>query len=77
VAKHGAFDANVELINVQEEQQMVDLPKGYAIQTKTFKKVVVGEKLGEGGQGRKKAAKVEVDVTQVIPFEAAVSAEEE
>jgi serine/threonine protein kinase len=30
---------------------MADLPKGYSIQTKNFKKVVVGEKLGEGGQG--------------------------
>jgi len=30
---------------------MADLPKGYTIQTKFFKKVVVGDKLGEGGQG--------------------------
>jgi len=30
---------------------MTDLPKGYKIQTKNFKKVVVEEKLGEGGQG--------------------------
>ena len=30
---------------------MADLPKGHTIQTKDFKKVVVGEKLGEGGQG--------------------------
>ena len=30
---------------------MADLPKGRAIQTKDFKKVIVGEKLGEGGQG--------------------------
>jgi serine/threonine protein kinase len=30
---------------------MADLHKGYAIKTKNFKKVVVGEKLGEGGQG--------------------------
>jgi len=30
---------------------MADLPKGYTIQTKNFKKVVVGDKLGEGGQG--------------------------
>jgi len=30
---------------------MADLPKGYTIQTKNFKKVAVGDKLGEGGQG--------------------------
>ena len=30
---------------------MADLPKGYAIQTKKFKKIVVDHKLGEGGQG--------------------------
>jgi len=30
---------------------MMDLPKGYSIQTKSFKKVVVDNKLGEGGQG--------------------------
>ena len=30
---------------------MADLLKGYAIQTKNFKKVVVDKKLGEGGQG--------------------------
>jgi serine/threonine protein kinase len=30
---------------------MLELPKGYSIQTKNFKKVVVGQKLGEGGQG--------------------------
>jgi serine/threonine protein kinase len=30
---------------------MADLPKGHTIQTKDFKKVVVGKKLGEGGQG--------------------------
>jgi serine/threonine protein kinase len=30
---------------------MADLPKGHTIQTKDFKKVVVGQKLGEGGQG--------------------------
>jgi serine/threonine protein kinase len=30
---------------------MADLPKGHTIQTKDFKKVVVGLKLGEGGQG--------------------------
>ena len=30
---------------------MADLPKGSAIQTKDSKKAVVGEKLGEGGQG--------------------------
>jgi DNA-binding helix-hairpin-helix protein with protein kinase domain len=29
----------------------MDLQKGYSIQTKNFKKVIVGEKLGEGGQG--------------------------
>jgi len=30
---------------------MADLENGYTIQTKGFKKVVVGKKLGEGGQG--------------------------
>jgi serine/threonine protein kinase len=30
---------------------MADLPKGYSIQTKNFKKVIVGDKLGEGGVG--------------------------
>jgi len=30
---------------------MLDLKKGYTIQTKNFKKVIVEEKLGEGGQG--------------------------
>ena len=30
---------------------MLDLDKGYTIQTKGFKKVVVDKKLGEGGQG--------------------------
>ena len=30
---------------------MVDLLNGYLIQTKNFKQVIVGEKLGEGGQG--------------------------
>ena len=30
---------------------MADLPKGYTIKTKNFKKVVVEQKLGEGGQG--------------------------
>jgi len=30
---------------------MLDLPKGCAIQTKDFKKTIVGDKLGEGGQG--------------------------
>jgi DNA-binding helix-hairpin-helix protein with protein kinase domain len=30
---------------------MADLPKGYTIQTKGLKKVTVGDKLGEGGQG--------------------------
>ena len=30
---------------------MADLPKGYTIQTKNFKKAVVDVKLGEGGQG--------------------------
>ena len=30
---------------------MIDLPKGYTIQTENGKKVVVGERLGEGGQG--------------------------
>ncbi|MDR1637022.1 MAG: serine/threonine-protein kinase [Treponema sp.] len=30
---------------------MADLPKGYSIQTKNFKKIVIEEKLGEGGQG--------------------------
>lgn len=30
---------------------MIDLPKGFTIQTKNFKKVVVDQKLGEGGQG--------------------------
>ncbi|MDR1804554.1 MAG: protein kinase [Treponema sp.] len=30
---------------------MADLLKGYTIQTKTFKKVIVEQKLGEGGQG--------------------------
>jgi len=30
---------------------MADLPKGHTIQTKDYKKVVVGKKLGEGGQG--------------------------
>ena len=30
---------------------MLDLPKGFTIQTKNFKKVVVEQKLGEGGQG--------------------------
>ncbi|WP_461257085.1 protein kinase domain-containing protein [Treponema sp. R80B11-R83G3] len=30
---------------------MIDLPKGFTIQTKNFKKVVVEQKLGEGGQG--------------------------
>jgi serine/threonine protein kinase len=30
---------------------MADLQKGYTIKTKGFKKVTVGEKLGEGGQG--------------------------
>jgi len=30
---------------------MADLPKGHTIQTKDFKKIVVGDKLGEGGQG--------------------------
>ena len=30
---------------------MADLPKGYIIQTESGKKVIVGEKLGEGGQG--------------------------
>jgi serine/threonine protein kinase len=30
---------------------MADLPNGYSIQTKNFKKVIVGKKLGEGGQG--------------------------
>jgi serine/threonine protein kinase len=29
----------------------MDLPKGYTIQTKSFKKVVVDNLLGEGGQG--------------------------
>ena len=29
----------------------MDLPKGYALQTKMFKKVTVVEKIGEGGQG--------------------------
>jgi DNA-binding helix-hairpin-helix protein with protein kinase domain len=30
---------------------MANLPNGHTIQTKDFKKVVVGKKLGEGGQG--------------------------
>jgi len=30
---------------------MAELPKGHTIQTKDFQKIVVGEKLGEGGQG--------------------------
>jgi serine/threonine protein kinase len=30
---------------------MAELPKGYSIKTKNFKKVVVDQKLGEGGQG--------------------------
>jgi len=30
---------------------MIDLPKGFTIQTKNFKKAVVDHKLGEGGQG--------------------------
>ena len=30
---------------------MLDLPKGFSIQTKNFKKVIVEQKLGEGGQG--------------------------
>jgi serine/threonine protein kinase len=30
---------------------MADLPKGYSIQTKLFKTVMVGDKIGEGGQG--------------------------
>ena len=30
---------------------MADLPKGWTIQTKKFKKVVVDQKIGEGGQG--------------------------
>ena len=30
---------------------MAELPKGYTIQTKDFKKVIVDQKLGEGGQG--------------------------
>ncbi|MCL2210473.1 MAG: hypothetical protein FWB95_00960 [Treponema sp.] len=30
---------------------MIELPKGHKIQTKDFKTIVVGEKLGEGGQG--------------------------
>jgi len=30
---------------------MIDLPKGFTIQTKNFKKVVIDHKLGEGGQG--------------------------
>ena len=30
---------------------MLDLPKGFTIQTKNFRKVVVEQKLGEGGQG--------------------------
>jgi len=30
---------------------MLELPIGYAINTKKYKKVVVGQKLGEGGQG--------------------------
>jgi len=30
---------------------MIDLKKGYTIETKNFKKVVVEEKIGEGGQG--------------------------
>ncbi|MDR0496561.1 MAG: serine/threonine-protein kinase [Treponema sp.] len=30
---------------------MTDLPKGYTIQTKSFKKIIVDRKLGEGGQG--------------------------
>jgi len=29
----------------------VDLPKGYTVQTKNFKKVIVDQKIGEGGQG--------------------------
>jgi DNA-binding helix-hairpin-helix protein with protein kinase domain len=31
---------------------MTDLPKGYSIQTKNFKKVIVGEKIGKGGEGQ-------------------------
>jgi len=34
-----------------KELIMADLPKGRAIQTKDFKKIIVGDKLGEGGQG--------------------------
>jgi len=30
---------------------MADLPKGYLLRTKNFTKIVIGEKLGEGGQG--------------------------
>ncbi|MCL2608727.1 MAG: serine/threonine-protein kinase [Treponema sp.] len=30
---------------------MIDLPKGYEIRTRNFKKIVVENKLGEGGQG--------------------------
>ena len=30
---------------------MADLPKGHTIQTKNFKKIIIGDKLGEGGQG--------------------------
>ena len=30
---------------------MADLPKGYTIQTKNFKNLIVWDKLGEGGQG--------------------------
>jgi len=30
---------------------MADLPKGHKIQTKDFKTIIVGKKLGEGGQG--------------------------
>jgi serine/threonine protein kinase len=41
----------VEAINHKGEQNMSDLAPGYTIKTTNYKKIVVGKKLGEGGQG--------------------------